>query len=298
MRCSPTSLATASPDSLGLLEEAIQPLEKAVTLAEQTGDMRQLMRALLFLADVLRSLRRPEQAVEMLARAAETAKEIGDSSYQEQALLTLSLTHTYLGQVPAALEVADQLQRLASDTGDPLPLGGACDARSVAYVMAKRWDDAFTAAGQAIDIYTSAGIHHVSGYPGNVQGIARLGQGRIEEAVALLTRASAYGSAGEFPRAEGLCLYNLAWANWMARRYDAANEAAQQAVEVFRRIGGPDVAASEEFVRATAAMLEGDEHTAGMALTRTAVASRGNSDLAPAEWLLAEADKLCEEPVQ
>jgi tetratricopeptide (TPR) repeat protein len=276
----------------GLAEEAIPPLEQAVALAERTGDQRQLARALLFLGGALRSLRRSGQAIEMLARAVEIANEIKDSDFQARALLDLSLSHTYLGQAHAALEVANQLQQLASRTGDPMTLGQAGDARSVAYIVAERWDDAFSAAGQAIDAYTPAGIPESLCYPNNVRGIARLGQGRIDEALVLLARARAAGSAGESPRAEGLALYNLAWAHWMAHRYDATADAAQQAVEVFGRAGSADVTASEELARAAAAMLEGDKQAARAALTQAAEASRGNADLAPAGWLLAEAARM------
>jgi tetratricopeptide (TPR) repeat protein len=278
----------------GPFKEAIQPLQQAVTLAERTGDKRQLARALLSLGDVFRALRRLHEAVETLRRAADVASELGNSYYEGLALLTLSLSHTYLGQVPEALKVAAQLERLARDSADPEILGHAGDARSVAYIVAERWDDAFSAAGHAIDAYTSAGIRDALGYPGNVQGIARLGQGRIEEAVALLTRARTNGATGESPRAEGLCLYNLAWAHWMAPRFDAAENAALDAFEAFSRAGSPDVAASEELARAATAMVKGDKQTAGEALTRAAEASRGNPDLSPAGWLLAEADRLRE----
>jgi hypothetical protein len=242
----------------GPVEEAIQPLRQAVTLAEGMGNKLQLARALLWLGDAFRALRQLAEAVELLQRAVDVAKELGNSHYQALALVTLSLSHTYLGQVSEALEAADQLERLGTDGTDPSTLGQAGDARSAAYIVAERWDDAFSAAGQAIDALTSVGVRDALGYPGNVQGIARLGQGRIEEAIELLTRARADGSAGGSPRAEGLCLYNLAWAQWMARRYDAAADAARQAVEVFRRAGGTDVAASEELARAAAAMLGGD----------------------------------------
>jgi tetratricopeptide (TPR) repeat protein len=282
----------------GPLEEAIQPLRQAVTLAERTGDKRQLARALLSLGDVFRALRRLHEAVEVLRRAADISKELGNSYYEGLALLVLSLSYTYLGQVPEALEFAAQLERLGRDSADPSILGQAGDARSAAYIVAERWDNAFSAAGQAIDGYTSAGIRDTLGYPGNVQGIARLGQGRIEEAVALLIRARTNGAAGESPRAEGLCLYNLAWAHWMASRYDAAENAARDAVEVFNRAGSADVAASKELARAAAAMFKGDEQTAREALTRGAEASRGNADLCPAGWLLAEADRLRERHTQ
>src|SRR6185437_15152551 len=119
----------------GPVEEAIQPLEQAIALAERTGDKRHLARALGELGDAFRALRRSDRAVEALVRAADIANEIGDGDYQAMALLALSLSHTYLAQVPMALEVANQLERLARERADPFILGQAGDARSAAYIV-------------------------------------------------------------------------------------------------------------------------------------------------------------------
>lgn len=130
------------------------------------------------------------------------------------------------------------------------------------------------------------------GYVRNGHGIALLGLGRVAEAVALLTRARGDGSQVESPRAEGLYLYNLSWAHWLAGRYVDAHSTASEAVEAFGRSGGADVEASKELARAATSMLAGDRQAAGTALRTAASNSRGNCDLAPPAWLMAEADRL------
>lgn len=280
----------------GLLETAIEPLQQAVTLAERLRDLRHLEHALLFLGDVLRDLRRLHEAIEALTRAAAIAGQTGNVEHRAHALLCLSLSHTYLGELPEALALADQISQLAEETGDPLILGRAGDARSAACLAAGRWEEAISTAGQAIKAYEEAGVPEALGYARNVQGIGLLGQGGIEEAIKLLNHAKADSSRVETPRAEGLCLYNLAWAYWVGGNYDAAKAAAHNAVKAFRRSGGADVEASEKLAAAVSAMVDGDKPAASEALAGAASAAQGNSDLVPGQWLLTQAALLNAEP--
>jgi tetratricopeptide (TPR) repeat protein len=281
----------------GPLQEAIAPLRQAIALAEKIGDQRQLQRALFSLGDVFRGLRQLDEALKALRQAVALARELGDGDHEARALLCLSLSHSYCDQVPDALKVADRLQQLAEQTGDPMIRAQTCDARSAAYVAAGRWADAFDTAERAVEAYESAHVEAL-GYARNVQGIALLGLDRVDEAITLLNRARADGSQVETPRAEGLCLYNLCWAYWIAGHHAEAHEAACAAVEAFRRSGGADVETSEELVRATAAQISGDQETAKTALRVAASHSRGNCDFAPARWLMAEADRLAGETQQ
>jgi tetratricopeptide (TPR) repeat protein len=120
----------------GPLDVAIEPLQRAVALAERLKDLPHLERALFSLGDVFRGLRRLREAIEALTRAAAVAGQIGNVEHQAHALLGLSLSHTYLGEVPEALALADRLSRLAEETGEPIILGRAGDARSAAHIAA------------------------------------------------------------------------------------------------------------------------------------------------------------------
>ena len=282
-------------DRSGPLEEAIEPLQQAVALAKRIGDKLHLERALFCLGEVYRDLRRLQEAVEVLTQGASLAEEIGDYTQQAHTLLQLSLAFSYLGDVPAALEVADKLQLLASTNDEVLILAQVNNARSAAYVAARRWVEAARTAEEAVQGYETCGMPEVVGYARNVLGIALLAQGRIDEATGLLRLTSTHGADIQSPRTEGLCLYNLAWGHWVAGRYGAARDTAHNATGAFRRSGGADIAASQELANAAAAMINGDRKPAIEALTQAARASQGNSDLAPGEWLMAEASRLCDE---
>jgi len=282
----------------GPLDEAIAPLQQAIELAEGLGDRRKLGRALFALGDVFRALRRLREAVPLLDRSAALARELGDSLQESHSLLCLSLSHSYLGDAPAALNIAGQLDTLAQQTGEPMIRGRAGDARSAACIVAERWDEAIGAAERAIAGYEDAGVPEALGYARNVQGIALLGLGRVADAVDLFVRGQGDGSHVESPRSEGLCLYNMSWAHWLASDYASAHNTAREAVDVFRRCGGADVAAGEALARAAAAMLANDRPAARTALEAAAGESEGNCDLAPSGWLTAEAGRLGREPGQ
>jgi tetratricopeptide (TPR) repeat protein len=281
-------------DRCGPLEAAIRPLKQAVMLAERIGDKRQLERALFSLGNVLRDLRQLREAVQVLGKAADTARQTGNIPHEAYALLLLSLSHTYLGEIPAALEVASRLERLADEDGRLQILAHVSNARSVAYIAARRWADAITASEGAVAGYRASGMSAILGYARNVHGIALLGQGRIDEAKTLLNQAWVDGANVQSARIEGLSLYNLAWAHWMTGSHNDAQDATRKAVEALRRSGGADIEAGEKLAEAAAAMVSGDKEGAGAALIGAARASQGNSDLVPPEWLLAEVARLKE----
>jgi tetratricopeptide (TPR) repeat protein len=276
----------------GPYQEAIEPLRRAVQLADQLGDLPHLARALFSLGDILRYLRQLPEAIEVIERAAEVAGQLGDVVHQAHALLCLSLSHSYLGQLPEAFAVADQISALAEESGLPVVAGRAGDARSLASLIVGRWDDAYEAGAQALRAYQEAGMSEALGYARNVQGIALIAMGRVADAIGYLEQAMNYSVGAETPRAEGLCSYNLAWAHWLAGDYAAAEEAARGAVQAFRRAGGGDIDASEHLAAAMGALRAGDKAAASAALTAAAEAARGNSDLVPTDWLLDAAARL------
>ena len=280
----------------GPLDEAIAPLEQAIALAESIGDRPKLARALFSLGDVFRALRRLREGIPLLDRAAALDRELGDSLHEAHSLLCLSLLYSYLDDHAAALDIADRMDALAQETGEPTIRGRAGDARSAACFVAGRWEDTISAAEQAVAGYEDAGVPEALGYARNVQGLALLGLGRVTDAVVLFVRGRGDGSHVESPRAEGLCLYNLSWAHFLVGEYADACTAAREAVDAFRRCGGADVAAGEALDQAGAAMLANDVPAARAALAAAASKSEGNSDLAPARWLTAEAERLAQAP--
>jgi tetratricopeptide (TPR) repeat protein len=282
----------------GPVLEALPTLTEAIRLAERIGSRLQLTRALYSLGDVYRILRKSHEATEALSRASSLARELADPIREAHTLLSLSLSYAYAGSVPEALQVTERMHALANQTGDPDIRAQLGDALSAAYIVAGRWADAIDAAGRAVAAYEEAGgDDEAMGYARNVQGIALLGLGHVQEAIQQLTQARADGSRLGVPRAEGLCLYNLAWAHWLAGDPATAYTAACEAVDAFRRSGGEmDVETSEQLARAAGALAAGDLSTAESALRAAAAKSVGNSDFTPTSWLLAEADRLAKGP--
>jgi tetratricopeptide (TPR) repeat protein len=276
----------------GPYQEAIEPLTRAAALAEELRDLPHLSRALLSLGDTLRAMRRMPEAVDVLLRAADVSSQLGETEHQGHVLLCLSLTYTYLGREAEAMATAERIVRLADETGEPTIRGRAGDALSLAHAVAGRWEQAYRAGGEAIAAYEEAGNVEALGYARNVRGISLTAVGKLAEAVAEFERAGADAVRAETPRAEGLCLYNLAWAHWTRRDYRAAATAARDAVDAFRRAGGADIDASEHLAAAATAMTSGQPAAARAALAAAAGAAHGNSDLVPGDWLLSAAAAL------
>ncbi|WP_242907446.1 tetratricopeptide repeat protein [Actinomadura terrae] len=276
----------------GPLEDAIPALREAIEIAERIGDNRQLWRALLSLGDCYRGLRQLDEASLILARAVDVGREVDEPRAEAHALLVLSLTWSYRGDPVEALQVCDRLRELASRTADPRIRGWLSDATSAACIVARRWEDAIQAACQAVEGYNADNYPEAVGYARNTEGIALIALGRNDDAVEVLDRGRNDGAEFGFPRAEGLCLFNLAWTYWISGRYRDAQQAADQAVAAFRRSGGTDVAASEMLRCAIDEVLAGNMADAAIALRDTVSLTQGNSDFVPGEWLLTEADRL------
>jgi tetratricopeptide (TPR) repeat protein len=276
----------------GPYQEAIEPLTRGVALAERLHDLPHLSRALFSLGDTLRFLRRMPEAIGVLLRAADVAGQLGETDHQAHVLLCLSLSYTYLGHGVEAMAVAEQIVRLADETREPTVRGRAGDALSLAHMVAGRWDQAYQAAGEALSAYVAAGNVEALGYARNVRGISLIAVGKLAEAVAEFGQATADSIRAETPRAEGLCLYNLAWTHWMRGDYGAAATAGRDAIDAFRRAGGADIDASEHLAAAASAMVNDKYAVAQSALVDAASAARGNSDLVPGEWLLSAAAAL------
>ncbi|MEU6718979.1 tetratricopeptide repeat protein [Nonomuraea sp. NPDC046802] len=282
----------------GPVADAVHLLEESLRLAERLPDRRQLSRALFSLGDLFRQTRQLQDAKRLLSRAADVAREVGDRYHEDHALLCLSLTHSYLGEAEAALEVADRLDRLAGETSDPMTRARASDARSAAYVVAGRWSEAIQAATESISAYQTAGVPEALGYARNTMGVAQLGMGLVDEAVHTLRQAWVEGRDVQIPRVQGMALYNTAWAHWTETRYEQAREVAGQAVAVFKVGGGVDGEVAQGLVRAVTARVAGELATTSTILREVAALSRGNTDLVPATWLEAEAERLAAETEQ
>jgi tetratricopeptide (TPR) repeat protein len=276
----------------GPMEEGVEPLRRARQLAVEMGDRRGLERALFMLGDVYRQLRRLDEAVEALDEAVRLGAELGDDERQSHSLLCLSLTHSYRGDADEALAVADRLTLLADSSASPLVRGRECDARSVACLLAGRWDDCVAAADAAVDAYVRAGVPEALGYVRNVRGLAQLRQGRIEEAVGSFEESRSDGVQQNSERLQGLALLNRAWAAWLAADLATAEDAAGRAGVALRGSARSDADAATALRAAAIARRTGAPADAARHLATMADLVVGNADVVPADMVRLEAARL------
>lgn len=279
--------------SAGPMEQAVELFTEAATLAERLGDRHALQNALFGLGDAHRQLGDQGATVEPLNRAAELARELGDSEREIHALLSLSLAHSYLGEGESALVGADRLATLASASGDLLTTARAGNARTIALLTLGRWSETNDAGAQTARAYRAADSQEAIAYALNAQGIALLALDDPEQAASVLEEARHEASLMENPRAEGTCLFNLAWAYWQDDRSEEAAATAERASTAFQIAGAAEEAAARSLTEAARALPTAPQ-TAAAALLRTAAALGRNAELIVPAWLSDHARRLAD----
>ncbi|WP_175409796.1 trypsin-like peptidase domain-containing protein [Streptomyces sp. TRM64462] len=281
--------------SAGPMEQAVGLFTEAAALAERLGDRSALQNALFGLGDAHRQLGDQEATVEPLARAAELARELGDTEREVHALLSLSLAYSYLGDGERALDGADRLAALAGASGDPLTVARAGNARTIALLMLGRWQETADAGAETARAYRAAGSQEAIAYALNARGIALLALGHPAQAVAVLEEARHEASLMENPRAEGVCLLNLAWAYWCDGRLAQSATTAERASTALQIAGAAQAEAARSLAEAARALPAGPQ-SAAVALTRAAAALDGNAEVIAPSWLTDHARRLTDSP--
>jgi tetratricopeptide (TPR) repeat protein len=276
----------------GSLGEAARLLQEAVALAERVGDRPRLERALFTLGDTYRMMLRLDEAIGTLIRSVALARELGEYEHTIRAQLSLSVTYSYRGEVGEALRVSHEMRAGADAANDELGRAQAANARACALIVSAEWDEAIAVAEDGIASYVRAGVPQALGYMLNAQGIGYLGLGDLDLAKAKFLQGQKKGDVVESPRIQGVCLYNLAWCNWIGGGHEDAASAAGRAVQAFRHAGGGDVEIAAALANAAGSAAKGDFRNAAQGLLKCAGLSRLNADLVPSEWLTAEAGRL------
>ncbi|MFD9905576.1 trypsin-like peptidase domain-containing protein [Streptomyces sp. NPDC059063] len=277
--------------SAGPMEEAVALFTEAAALAERLGERPALQSALFGLGDAHRQLGDQGATVEPLARAAELAHELGDTENEVHALLSLSLAHSYLGDGAAALDGADRLAALAAASGDPLTVARAGNARTIALLTLGRWRETAAAGAETARAYRAADSQEAIAYALNAQGLALIALADPGRAATVLEEARHEASQMENPRAEGVCLLNLAWAYWCDGRHEQAATTAERAATALQIAGATQTAAALSLAEAAHA-LPGAPKAAADALTRAAAALDGNAEVIAPAWLIERVPHL------
>ncbi|MCT4353037.1 trypsin-like peptidase domain-containing protein [Streptomyces sp. Je 1-79] len=276
----------------GPMEHAVELFTEAAGLAERLGDRWALQNAVFGLGDAYRQLGRLDAAVAPLARAGDLAHENGDTEAEVHATLSLSLAHSSLGDGETALVSADRLTELGRASGDALTKARAANARTIALLTLERWEETIASGALAARAYRAADSHEAITYALNAQGIALLALERVTEAVPVLQEALSEASLMENPRAEGVCLCNLAWAYWADGRYGQAAETAERAAVSLGIAGAEEAAAAQALAEAARARAVPRPREAADALVRAAGALGGTVEVVGPSWLIAQAELL------
>ncbi|MFI6687696.1 trypsin-like peptidase domain-containing protein [Streptomyces sp. NPDC050485] len=277
--------------SAGPMEQAVGLFTEAAALAERLDDRPALRSALFGLGDAQRQLGRLDDAVGPLARAADLAHELGDSEHEVHALLSLSLAHSYRRDGESTLAGADRLTQLARASGDLLTIARAGNARTTALLTLGRWQEAADAGVETARAYRAAGSREAIAYALNARGVALLALDDPERSASVLEEALHEASLMENPRAEGVCLLNLAWAYWCDGRRDQAAATADRASAALQIAGAPQEAAAHALAEAARALPDVPQAAAD-ALDRAAAALDGNPEVIAPAWLTAHVRQL------
>ncbi|MDX3850272.1 trypsin-like peptidase domain-containing protein [Streptomyces sp. AK02-01A] len=278
--------------SAGPMAQAVGLFTEAAALARRLDDRRGLQHAIFGLGDAHRQLGDLGAAVGPLAQAGDLAHEIGDAEREIHAILSLSLAHSSLGDGTAALADADRLSALARAHGDLLAEARSWNARSTALLVLGRWEETIEAGVRAVRAYRDAGVREATNYALNAQGVSLIALGRLTEALAALEAGLQESTEMENPRAEGVCLHNMAWAYWTDGRYERAAETAERATVSFQLAGAAEAAAARALAEAARARTVPDPAAAADALVRAAEAVGHSAEMVRRDWLTAEAERL------
>ncbi|MFC7220133.1 trypsin-like peptidase domain-containing protein [Streptomyces polyrhachis] len=280
--------------SAGPMQAAVARFTEAVSTAERLDDRAALQSALFGLGDAHRQLGELRTTVEVLERAAELAHELGDAEREEHALLSRSLTLSYLGDGEAALTGADRLAALAATSDELLTTARAANARTIALLTLGRWTQTIESGVEAVRAYRAADSKEAIAYALNAQGVAWLALEQPLRAAVMLGEGRQEASVMENPRAEGVCLFNLAWAHWRCGHPTDTAEAAARAVAALDRAGAAEAVAARALTEA-ARMLPADPRAAATALHDAATALPPNAEIIRSAWLREEAERLLAE---
>ncbi|MER5946779.1 trypsin-like peptidase domain-containing protein [Streptomyces sp. NPDC001904] len=281
--------------SAGPMEQAVDLFTQAAQLAEHLDDRAAHQSALFGLGDAHRQLGDLDAAVGPFTRAAALAREIGDRDGEVHTLLSLSLNHSYRGDGDSALTGAERLAELARADGDPLTAARSGNARTIALLTLGRWREAADAGAETVRAYRAANSLEAIAYAQNAQGLALIALGEPGRAVTILLDARRAASQMQNPRAEGVCLLDLAWAYWCEGSHEECVATAERARTMLQIAGAGQSAAAGSLADA-ARTLPQNPTAAAAALDRAAAALDGNPEVIAPDWLADQARALRQEP--
>lgn len=272
---------------LGPLEEALTHLTSARGQAAALGDAELERRATGCMGEAERRLGHLDQAIEHLGQAC-AIYETDEVALRDRFPLVLSLAYSYRSESARAIWWGERIRQLAARFGQlESQEGYAEDALALACIVASDYAGAIAHAKRAIACYQGLQANDPIAYVLNVWGLALMGNGAIDEAIARFAEAREDAHRHAILRAEGIAAFNQAQALLLRGRPAEAAEAARAAGAVLGKIGAGEAAAAAALERGIQAAADGDVARELQALLEAMRASLTNSDLLSSPDLLA-----------
>ena len=275
---------------LGPFEKAAESFERARSMAREIGDREAERKATGWMGEAARRLGQLEKAIECLAGA--VAMMPPDAAVQDSFLLNLGLAHAYRREFRLALNCGQQLMDLAGKHSDPVLTAQAHDVLSLANVGLRNFEEALKHTRRSMELYRTADARDPIAYVRNVEGMAYILAGKIEEGIRTLEEGRLRAKEDDNPRLEGFSLFNLSRAYRMKGARAEALEMAEAAAAVLGRIGAPEASPAFAFIDVIKADVGNDRKALVRALLSCAVSCNGAGDLFSPEDLLREAQTI------
>ena len=275
---------------LGPLDKAAESFELACSMAREIGDREAEVKATGWIGEAARRLGQLEKAIERLGGA--VAMTPPDAAIQDSFLLNLGLAHAYRREFRLAMNCGRQLMDLARRHSDPVLTAQAHDVLSLANVGLGNFEEALKHTRQSMELYRAADARDPLAYVRNVEGMACIRAGKIEEGIQILEEGRLRAKEDDNPRLEGFSLFNLSRVYRMKGARERAMEIAEAAAAVLGRIGAPEAAPASAFTGVLKADAANDKRTLIRALLSCAEHCNGAGDLFSPEDLLREAQTI------
>ena len=275
---------------LGPFEKATKSFERARSMAREIGDREAERKATGWIGESARRLGQLEKAIECLAGA--VAMMPPDAAVPDTFLLNLGLAHAYRREFRLAMNCGRQLMELAGKHSDLVLTAQAHDVLSLANVGLRNFEEALKHTRQSMELYRTADARNPLAYVRNVEGMAYIRAGKIEEGIQTLEEARLRAKEDDVPRTEGFILFNLSRAYRMKGDRPRALEIAEAAATVLGRIGAPEAVPASAFTYVLKADAANDRKALVGALLSCAESCNGAGDLFSPEDLLQEAQTI------
>ncbi len=276
---------------LGPPEKSIEWMEVAAAIARELGDREQERQANGWIGEANRRLGRVDEAVRIL-RQVVADYDPTITAPDRSALLEYGLACAYAGDFETAVATGNRLLELATQLGDVSAEARGHDTLSLALLGLGRNAEVLEHTARAIELYATTEEDDPLAYVLNVQGMAYVALGRLDEGLDALRRAQRDGKEEDNPRVEGFSLFNLAWATRLAGDLAAAVDLAGQAAAILTSMGAAEAAAAGAFRDGLAAERRGAQAEAAAAYRECARMVQKAPDLVASSYFTSAADAL------